>query len=330
MKVLISGGLGFQGLPLVKFLLDEKIFVNNINIDTPANREKALSINNKNLESFWVENEINAKSLMNPIQDCSHFIHFANGIRLDDSQRKKDIPNELLKKNLQNYSFEQLLNITQDEEIINDFEKEQGIIKVLMNSSLKRILFISSASVYGACSSNPIKESDSLIPEKYYGLMKVILEKLYTSSFNDDPDRLTLIRPFNLYGPLQEPNKSGAFLVKTIDNALQKKNIVINGDGAQLRDPLYIDDLTRCYYEILQSKLTPGIINVGSGIPISINRIVELVKRHTKSNSEIIHPKPSDIQSSNYADITLLKKMEFKPSVTVEQGIKKIISHWNK
>lgn len=139
-------------------------------------------------------------------------------------------------------------------------------------------------------------------------------------------------RIFNTYGPRMSVN-DGRVVSNFIVQCLKNKPITIYGDGSQTRSFCFVDDLIDGIFKLMNSKKSIiGPINLGNPNEISINQIASNIKEIIGSKSKISYKKlPSDDPMQRRPDITLAKKtLNWKPLVSLENGLKKTINYFEK
>jgi UDP-glucose 4-epimerase len=180
----------------------------------------------------------------------------------------------------------------------------------------KKIVFSSSAAVYGTYTKK-VREDFILKPESPYGQNKVDAEQLLAHGPH------IALRYFNVY-----PSRFGV-ISKFITLAKENKDIVLAGDGSQVRDFIFIDDIVAANIKAMQyTNKEFEVFNIASGVGITIKELAELIIRLTNSKSKIVFTAKhkGDINYS-VADISKAKeKLGWEPKVTLEQGLKKILS----
>jgi len=243
----------------------------------------------------------NLEHLKNELKDVDFVFHFAGLISVEESTRK---PLEYIETNA-----------------IGDY----NILKATLEAGVKKVIFASSAAVYGDYPENPKKENMYLIPKTPYSILKLTTEKIMKTFRNDGLDTVSL-RFFNVYGPGQKLNSSYAAVIPIfINKALKNENLVIFGDGKQTRDFIYIKDVINAC--VLAAEKGSGEFNIGSGVPTSINTLANIITELTNSKAKILHEKQreGDIIHS-LADITRAKEiLGFKPSYDIRAGLKETI-----
>lgn len=324
MSVLVTGGFGFQGKHLVPQLLKSGMEVRVISLRTPGN----LSVYRRmrdlgSLRVYW--SSVTPQVLQKALHGAEVFFHLANGPALDDTWAQERI-HPTTSRQLGKAPYIKSRKLLHSKRVDHLLMREADLIKVLRKSdSLRKILLISSASVYGAHSSRPINERSPLSPRNMYGATKMLIEKLYASGEPARNQTLTILRPFNIFGPGQVPGRLGSFIATVIQDAKKNAPVSLHGDGSQLRDPLYIDDVIRAYALIIRSRnKLPPVINIGSGTPVAIVDIVKEVIALARSRSKIIFDTLYP-DGSFYADTQKLKILGFSVRTSLHQGLKNTI-----
>ena len=210
----------------------------------------------------------------------------------------------------------------------NNINGTLNILDVSRKSNIKRFVYISSAAVYGKPIYLPIDERHPTNPMSPYGLSKLTGERysmLYHDLYNLP---VTCIRLFNIFGFQNSKDSYSGVITKFIDRVKNDQNPVIFGDGNQIRDFIYVNDVINIISEAIENKSTIGeIINVGTGNPTKIVNLSDIVIRilGKKLTPEFLSPKTGDIRES-YADITKMKNiLGYAPKYSLEQGLMHLI-----
>jgi UDP-glucose 4-epimerase len=202
---------------------------------------------------------------------------------------------------------------------------DYNVLKAALEAGVKKVIFASSAAVYGDHPRNPKKENTYLIPKTTYSILKLTTEKIMETFRNDGLDTVSL-RFFNIYGPGQKLNSSYAAVIPIfINRALKNEDLVIFGNGNQTRDFIYIKDVINAC--VLAAEKGSGEFNIGSGTSTSIKELADLIIELANSKSKIMYEKQreGDIIHS-LADITKAKEvLGFKPSYDIRAGLKETI-----
>jgi UDP-glucose 4-epimerase len=240
----------------------------------------------------------NLKDLKNSMKGVDYVFHLAALISVEESMKK---PEEYISTNILG-----TLNV----------------LRAASEENVQKVVFASSAAVYGDSDVNPKTEDMPLSPKSVYAMTKVAGECFMNCK--DFGIETISLRFFNVYGPGQGLKGSYSSVIPIfIDNALKNKDIIIYGTGKQSRDFVFVDDVTRSC--VFAAEKGDGVFNIGSGIPTSVNSLAENIIRLTDSSSKIIHVKEreGDILES-LADISKVSKaLGFKPENDMERGLKR-------
>lgn len=202
----------------------------------------------------------------------------------------------------------------------------ENVIQAAERAGVK-IVFSSSCSVYGD-KDKVIQEASILNPKSPYAENKKDGEILLKNS------RISHIalRYFNVYGPGQSKEYAGV-ITFFILNALKGEDLTIYGDGNQMRDFIYVDDVARA--NILAMNFDNDkfeVFNIGTGAPISINELAKKIIQLTNSPAKIIY-KPAldgDIIYSNADAIKAKIILGWEPKISLEEGLQKTIEYYKK
>ncbi len=200
-----------------------------------------------------------------------------------------------------------------------------------------KILQASTSEVYGDPKVSPQKESywgnvNPIGIRSCYDEGKRAAETLFFDYNRQHKIPIKVGRIFNTYGPRMSVN-DGRVVSNFIVQCLKNKPITIYGDGSQTRSFCFVDDLIEGIFKLMNSKQSIiGPINLGNPNEITINQIASTIKEIIGSKSKISFKKlPSDDPMQRRPDITLAKKtLNWKPLVSLENGLKKTINYFEK
>lgn len=188
-----------------------------------------------------------------------------------------------------------------------------------------RIVFSSSAAVYGD-STSIVSETSPLSPKSPYAENKRDAEELLAESSIPH----VALRYFNIYGPRQS-TAYAAVIMTFIRKALANEDIVIDGDGSQVRDFVYVEDVAAANIAAMKADIGSfQVFNIGSGVPTMIRDLAERIILLTDSSSKIVHGEPriGDI-SYSLADITKAKTvLGWEPKVSLDEGLRRTIEYY--
>ena len=204
-----------------------------------------------------------------------------------------------------------------------------NILEMARKYRIKKFIFVSSAAVYGHTKTPLIKENHLTNPLSIYGLSKLAVEKLVKIYYNLYKIPYIIIRYGNIYGARQKTFRPGSVIVNFIYKILYDQIPEINGNGKQLRDYIYIDDLIDASLKTMKTKRV-GVYNVGSGVGIRLNDIISKINKILNKN---IKPKynlsvESGVEKS-ILDIKKIKKdMNWQPKVNIDTGLRRTINYF--
>jgi UDP-glucose 4-epimerase len=210
----------------------------------------------------------------------------------------------------------------------NNLSTMVAIILLCKNLNVPRLVFSSSAAVYGNQVQLPIKEEEQLAPISPYGLQKLASEQYARLFAQKIGVSFIALRLFNVFGPRQDPNSPYSGVISVFSQAIQNNlPITIYGDGTQTRDFIYVEDAAVAFARALTVSLAPGICfscNVGTGKQISLLELVEILKSCCHQSTSTIHfekARLGDIQNSQ-ADVSkLVSLLDFESQWPIASGI---------
>jgi len=212
-----------------------------------------------------------------------------------------------------------------------------GTLKLYIKAKelgVKRIVSASSSSVYGERDRFPEKETDYPHPISPYAASKLICEQyayVFTKSYGID---VVSLRYFNVFGPRQSlENKYAVVVPKFITSLLENEKPPIYGNGKQMRDFTYIDDVVEANLSALVKEGIGGeVFNIAGGSPHSVNELLYLLKQIMGKNiePEYLEPRPGDVYKT-YADINKAKKLlGWQQRVDFYEGLKRTVEWFKK
>jgi UDP-glucose 4-epimerase len=206
-----------------------------------------------------------------------------------------------------------------------------GFINVLdaaRKSAVPRIIFASSAAVYGHPINLPLAEDSPLNPISPYGLEKLVNEQ-YASLYAEQHGLSCLgLRFFNVYGPRQDPSSSYAGVISKFFHKLKyDEPISIFGDGLQTRDFVYVRDVARICMQCLDVD-AQGILAVGTGRSVTINQLLQAIANTTGRAAKLNHIESArgDIRHSALDPSRLLRIAGIPAPTVLEVGLENLWS----
>jgi UDP-glucose 4-epimerase len=209
-------------------------------------------------------------------------------------------------------------------------ESTENVLEFMrLHCSEARLIYPSSAAVYGQKEDAPIKETDSLEPVSSYGIHKKMTEELceyYSKNFGI---KISIVRFFSAYGPALKKQ-----LLWDACNKIYhfKEEIIFSGTGKETRDFIHINDVVELLLFLSGSENKFEIMNGASGRRLTISEVLNTLAREYGGKTRIIF---NDISRKGdpkffWADITKIKSMGWKPEVAFESGVAEYVNNFKK
>lgn len=214
----------------------------------------------------------------------------------------------------------------------NNLSTTISVIQLCQSLGIPRLVFASSAAVYGNQTKLPISEDRETNPISPYGLQKLTSEK-YAELFSQHMGMSTIVlRLFNVFGPRQVPNSPYSGVVSKFVSAMRyNQPLTIYGDGTQTRDFIYVKDVAKAFSTALTTPLLAGsclTCNIATNKSTSILQLVDILKScfpKWHSKIQFLPVETGDIQHSQ-ADISkAFSSLVFAPQWSVEAGMKLLV-----
>jgi UDP-glucose 4-epimerase len=203
-----------------------------------------------------------------------------------------------------------------------------NLIELARKHRVKRFLYISTGgAVYGEPEYLPCDEAHPVNPICPYGASKHTVEHyLYMYRENYDLDYVSLRYP-NVYGPRQDPHGEAGVVAIFTGQMLNGEQVVINGDGEQERDFVYVGDCANANMLALTAKIGSSIFNLGSGRGTTVNEIYSNLKKITEYKKDAIHG-PAKVGETRriFLDATRVRQeLGWVPRIELEEGLEKTV-----
>ncbi len=308
-KILITGGAGFIGSNFTRYLLNKYSQYQTIIFDSltycgnPENFPGEIW-NNPNF-IFWKADIRDKETVENMVRNVDVIFHFAAETHVDRS-----------------------VNAT--EPFINtDILGTYTLLEAIRKFNPERFIHISTSEVYGQAVQVPINEEHPLNPQSPYAAAKAGADRLvYAYGLTYDLP-VIIIRPFNVYGPQQYPEK---LIPLFISRALDDQPLPVYGEGKFTRDWLYVDDLCKALDKILHTdlkKLKGEVINLGSGKEWDVIGIARFIIGQLKKPSTLIRhidDRPAHVQRQISSTAKAKVLLGWESSTEFLNGLKQTIS----
>ncbi len=296
-KIVITGGCGFIGTNLINFLERENIEAQIIVLDneTLGKREYISEFDVKFVFGDIRDKEI----LLDVFKGVDAVIHLAADTRVLDSI---DNPNK---------NFE--VNVVGTLNVLNTIREYN--IPILVNAS-------TGGAILGDVDP-PVHEKMVPEPISPYGASKLAVEG-YCSAYGGSYGlKASSLRFSNVYGP--RSFHKGSVVAAFFKNILASQSVNVYGDGSQIRDYIFVEDICQGIKNAMEKEVS-GVFQLGTGIPTSINQLIELMREVINGDAEIkvkYHDFRAGEIHTTYCDISRAKDgLDFNPSIELKQGLK--------
>ena len=300
MKVLITGGAGFIGSHLVEY------FQGKAEVRVLDNLRSGYRKNLDGFEVEFIEGDIlDRNAVREAVKGVDYIFHLAAMISVPESMFK---PIECVDINV------------------------KGLLIVLeeaADAGVRKLCFSTSAAIYGDNPLVPKREEMLPEPKSPYAITKLDGE-YYCNMFTKEGRLQTAcMRYFNVFGPRQDPKSAYAAAVPIFTaKAVANEKITIFGDGDQTRDFIYVKDIVAANVFMAENDFT-GVYNVAYGKKITINDLVEKIKKITSSSSEVAHlPERAGDVKHSMAAVDKLHATGFRPKNDFDQGLTATVEYF--
>ena len=292
-NILVVGGTGFIGYHLIKFLLKKNFNVTSISTKKPKKIRKLAKVNYIRCNTLRIKELNKIKKNYDYIVNLSGYVDHSNKILTYKSHYVGCI----------------------------------NLFKVFNHPNLKTFVQIGSSLEYGKLKSPQIEEKIKR-PFSIYAKSKLLATKFFLKKFKLINFPIVILRAYQIYGPRQDNNR---LISNVIINCLKGSSFSCS-KGNQLRDFLYIDDFVASIYKSLNSKEAQGnVINIGSGKPISVKKIIfkiiSIIKKGKPQFGKISLRK-DEIMELYPSIVKAYKILKWKPKISLDNGLKRTISFY--
>jgi len=301
MKIIVTGGAGFIGYHVVKYLHSRGYKIKVIdNFSRAFFSEKLKKIHGIEIKQIDIRDKF---MLINEFKGYDLIIHLAALINVEESLKYPDLYHSV--------NVNGTLNVLESARI----------------NEINQIIFSSSAAVYGNPIRLPIDEDHVLNPVSIYGATKVIGEtylKVYSHVFGIN---CKILRFFNVYGPGQSGEYSGV-ISTFLRNIFEGKPLIVYGDGNQTRDFVFVEDICNIIERLIDLDIQGySVFNVGTSKPTSINKLIEILQEIFGRRFKVVYTREraGDLKHSYANNKRLLKALGSYSFIPLYEGLKKTI-----
>jgi len=213
-----------------------------------------------------------------------------------------------------------------------NIEGTYNVLEACVNNKIKKLIYSSSASVYGDAVELPMTEEHPFKNRNFYGATKIAGEAMATAYHDRYGLKIIGLRYMNVYGPGQDQHAAYSGVVPVMLNKIAAgEQPQINGDGSQAYDFIYVEDVAKCNVLALQSEVDFGFYNVGSGVQTSIRELCDTILDLKKSSLQVKYlPYSADdarqlVQNRIGSRAKAENELDFKFKYSVREGLQRLI-----
>lgn len=294
MKVLVTGGAGFIGSNIVERLLElghQPVVMDNLSSGYRQNLVPGVP---------FVEADVrDREAVSRAAEECEVILHLAASVG-----NKRSIDHPLV---------DSAINVL----------GTLNVLEAARANGIGRVVFSSSAGIFGELKTLPIAEDHPQDPDSPYGTSKLAAEKMCLVYNKLYGMHNVCLRYFNVFGPHQRYDAYGNVIPIFALRVLKREVLTIFGDGEQTRDFVNVHDVADANIQAALTSEVIGVFNIGSSTRITINELAHLTQEVSGINVEVVHaaPRPGDVRHS-LADIRAAQAaFGFVPQVAFEQGL---------
>jgi nucleoside-diphosphate-sugar epimerase len=305
MNILVTGGAGFIGSHIVRALLERGDHVRVLDNFSTGKRENLAGLNVEIVEADLRD----ASRVTQACRGVETVFHEAAFVSVPQSMKE---PTECFDVNVSGTA---------------------SLLHAAHKYGVRRVVFATSAAVYGDSDAFPLTEETPLRPLSPYAASKHVDEiygQLYTTSFGLE---VVGLRYFNVYGPRQRPDSQYAAAVPIfIRRLLENKSITIFGDGGQTRDLIFVGDVVRANLMAATHPSAPGrVFNICTGLETRIIDLIEILQDLFPSAPapEFAEARAGDIYRSIGSPQKAANLLDFRAGISLAEGLKQTVE-WMK
>tara|TARA_Y100000992_G_scaffold271323_1_gene212196 strand:- start:331 stop:1236 length:906 start_codon:yes stop_codon:yes gene_type:complete len=295
-KILVIGGTGFIGQNLISFLSKRKFNITSISRNFPKKKFKIKGVQYKKID---ITKKILLKKKINTNYD---FIINCSGY-IDHSNKKGTIQTH--------------------------FNGGKNLVQFFASKKIKRFIQIGSSLEYGKKRS-PQSETDEKYSSNYYAKSKLKLSNYLRKIYKKKRFPFIVLRLYQVYGPYQKKNRLIPFV---IDSCIKNRKFPCS-DGKQIRDFLYIDDLSNLILNIInRTYIKSKFYNIGTNKPKSVRNVINLISKIVKKGKPEFGKKNmrKDEILKLYPNIRrVVTELKWKPNIKLKTGLKRTINFYKK
>ena len=294
MRVLITGGAGFQGSHLTERLVRDGHAVTVLSTLSDLSQRNIAPFAN-DVSLVW-GSVTDAEIVDKTVRDQDAVVHMAARVNVDESI---DSPIVFLAVN-----------------VIGTYNVLEAARK-----AGTRVVLASTCEVYGSSNPSPLTECADLRPHSPYAASKAGADRLCYAYHKTYGINVTVVRPCNIYGERQKSGRGGAVIPIFVSLAAQGKPLTVFGTGEQRREYMHVSDVVAAYELVLgRDDLAGEVVNFGSGETASVKELAEFISKRTGVETQYQAARPGEVPGFEL-DSSYARRLGFAPKVRFWDGL---------
>jgi UDP-glucose 4-epimerase len=204
-----------------------------------------------------------------------------------------------------------------------------NVVEACRDFGVKRIVFSSSASVYGNAFVTPMTEEHPFNNRTTYGATKIANEQMLRAIYEQSKLPFVGLRYMNIYGPRMDYHGTYvSVIMKVLDRIFAGQAPIIFGDGKQVYDFVYVEDVARANILSMQADCADEFFNIGMGVGTTINELVDILMRLTGSSIRPEYrPQEQSFVTYRIGSVDKAEKLlRFRARTPIEEGLRRVVA----
>lgn len=301
MKVLVTGGAGFIGSHVVDHFIargDQVVVVDNL---STGKREQVHA------QATFYEADITSPHLVEIFQ----------------AERPEVVVHQAAQIQVTNSIEDPIFDATTN--VIGTI----NLLEACRQTGVRKVVYASSAAIYGNPEYLPINEQHPIHPLSGYGVSKYTVEHYLDVYHYLHGITYTILRYGNVFGPRQDPRGEGGVISIFIDKIFTEQPITVFGDGEQTRDYTYVTDVARANLAAVDAG-DGETVNIGAGVSTNLNEVIQLFNQIAGKEFPVEYgpDRPGDIKHSCFNAMRAEQALNWKAEISVLEGLRKTYEYY--
>lgn len=304
MKVLVTGGMGFIGSHIVEQLFNDNISKEIVIVD--------------NLSTGRIKN----------VNKCHKFYNI-DIVNIEDLKKVFEVerPDIVFHTAAQASVAESISNVSCDQAI--NIQGTLNLLECAKSYNTKKIIYSSTAAVYGEPKYSPIDTKHPIEPLSPYGVSKYSAElylDIYSKMFGIE---YVVLRYSNVYGPRQNTSGEGGVIAKFSEGVFKNEKLFVYGDGEQTRDFIYVKDVARANILAIDNCRN-RVVNVSSSQSLSINEVLDIISELAGKRLFVDYMKKrdGDIEHSLLCNKLAISNLKWEQLHDIKKGLRETLNYY--